>query len=497
MNEADLEVNAEQIVSGNPEKQPSSLGKYRSQLESGKMSHCKYNECMRSLNKEQRAVVKYHRAWCKKTVAILNSGTGHQVNPYYLFLSGPGGAGKSFVIKMPCTDTLNHFCRVHEIPGDEVASLLTATTGVAAHNVGGITMHSAFALSDHGRQQRDNRGHIPGEYMELSSTILNTMHTQLENSYVVIIDEVSMMSAHMLYSMHYHLQEIIRYSMLILDLAMCESLRLGTCTSCQHALGRRYLKDLVAPTIQLNSPCYMTRYGKTTWIQWTDSSCQTEWQCICTSSQPCANKHTSDDVKVLESCQITFSDPLHFDDALHVFATNRQADKFNSEKIASLTREIFNCISKKDKETSQVHVSTKSKKRSDTGGLVETLYIAEGATVKLTWNLDLGDGLVNGVCGVVQKITTKPGTGRKSLWCLTVTLWELVPEGQADIGKTIPMLSQFIDILQHLKLEEHHTCTANYLSSWPGHVLHTQFKDSLLTRLQLTGLECLLLDKLM
>ena len=239
MNEADLEVNAEQIVSGNPEKQPSSLGKYRSQLESGKMSHCKYNECMRSLNKEQRAVVKYHRAWCKKTVAILNSGTGHQVKPYYLFLSGPGGAGKSFVIKMPRTDTLNHFCRVHEIPGDEVASLLTATTGVAAHNVGGITMHSAFALSDHGRQQSDNRGHIPGEYMQLSSNILNTMHTQLENSYVVIIDEVSMMSAHMLYSMHYHLQEIIRYSMLILDLANVWIIAVGNLYQLPACFGKK------------------------------------------------------------------------------------------------------------------------------------------------------------------------------------------------------------------------------------------------------------------
>ena len=43
-------------------------------------------------------VVMYHRKWCKETVIALKQ--NKPVKPYYLFLSGPGGVGKSHVVKL-------------------------------------------------------------------------------------------------------------------------------------------------------------------------------------------------------------------------------------------------------------------------------------------------------------------------------------------------------------------------------------------------------------
>ena len=60
----------------------------------------------------------------------------------------------------------------------------------------------------------------------------------------------------------------------------------------------------------------------------------------------------------------------------------------------------------KDRNTSQVQVSLEGKKRTDTGGLSGTLTVAENAFVRLTSNIDVADGLANGVRGIIKSIVT-------------------------------------------------------------------------------------------
>ena len=57
-----------------------------------------YREYMRGLNEQQRSIVMFHRDWCKKAVLALKQ--SKPVEPYRVFLSGPGGVGKSHVIKL-------------------------------------------------------------------------------------------------------------------------------------------------------------------------------------------------------------------------------------------------------------------------------------------------------------------------------------------------------------------------------------------------------------
>ena len=61
----------------------------------------------------------------------------------------------------------------------------------------------------------------------------------------------------------------------------------------------------------------------------------------------------------------------------------------------------------RDRDTRQVKISLDGKKRTDTGGLPSHLTIAENAYVRLTTsNIDVTDGLANGVRGIIQKIIT-------------------------------------------------------------------------------------------
>ena len=68
-----------------------------------------YRQYIRELNDQQRAIVMFHRDWYKKAVLALKEGT--PVKPYHVFLSSPGGVGKSYVIKLihsNCSDYQAH-----------------------------------------------------------------------------------------------------------------------------------------------------------------------------------------------------------------------------------------------------------------------------------------------------------------------------------------------------------------------------------------------------
>ena len=99
-----------------------------------------YRYLLRELNAKQRKIVMFHRNWCKKAIIALKE--GRQIEPYRVFLSGPGGVGKSHVIKLIYSDTLKFLRLSGAIEPDDVIVLLTQCT-MAAHR--GARLHSCFA----------------------------------------------------------------------------------------------------------------------------------------------------------------------------------------------------------------------------------------------------------------------------------------------------------------------------------------------------------------
>ena len=155
-----------------------------------------YRQLLRELNTKQRNIVMFHRNWCRKAIIALKE--GKPVEPYRVFLSGPGGVGKSHVIKLVYSDTLKFLRLSGAIEPDDVIVLLTAPTGVAAFNINGMTLHSAFLLGT---------GKYTG-FQPLSHDRLNTLRSKLSKLTLVIIDEVSMVGANMLLQIHKRLQQI-------------------------------------------------------------------------------------------------------------------------------------------------------------------------------------------------------------------------------------------------------------------------------------------------
>ena len=59
-----------------------------------------------TLNKDQCHIVMYNRAWCKSYINALRHGKKQEA--YRIFLSGPGGTGKSHIVGLIQRD-LSHF----------------------------------------------------------------------------------------------------------------------------------------------------------------------------------------------------------------------------------------------------------------------------------------------------------------------------------------------------------------------------------------------------
>lgn len=104
--------------------------------------------------------------------------------PVYHFISGGAGVGKSKLIQA-IYQTLLRIFRVKTGTVDENPEvLIVAYTGKAAHNVGGVTAHSALSLTI---------GQSIDAMKDLGPETLNHLRNRLRNCKFLIIDEISML----------------------------------------------------------------------------------------------------------------------------------------------------------------------------------------------------------------------------------------------------------------------------------------------------------------
>ena len=120
--------------------------------------------------------------WCKDYIASLRN--GRKTPSYQIFLNGPGGTGKSHIIKLIRRDAIYFLQKTMKIEPDQPnIVLLTAPTGLAAFNIGGVTLHSAFMLWT----SSDCAETLGWEKK-------STMQVKLKNLALCVIDEISMVS---------------------------------------------------------------------------------------------------------------------------------------------------------------------------------------------------------------------------------------------------------------------------------------------------------------
>ena len=131
------------------------------------------NRRINSLNQKQREIFYVVYTWGKTFVQY--SKLDREVQPLYLFLTGNGGCGKSFLVKC-LYEALN---KVLSYKGDNSKTkvLLLASTGVAAININGTTIHTGLGIPC-------TNFHPLGDRQRTS------LRMKLENVSAIFIDEI-------------------------------------------------------------------------------------------------------------------------------------------------------------------------------------------------------------------------------------------------------------------------------------------------------------------
>ena len=111
----------------------------------------------------------------------------HQIktsgNPFYCFLSGGAGIGKSHLTKALYQAALKYYNTRAGDDFHQVKVLLLAPTGKAAYTIKGNTIDSALAIP--ANQSMRN-------YKRLDSSRLNTSRSQFGGVKLIFVDEISM-----------------------------------------------------------------------------------------------------------------------------------------------------------------------------------------------------------------------------------------------------------------------------------------------------------------
>ncbi len=92
---------------------------------------------------------------------------------------------------------------------------------------------------------------------------------------------------------------------------------------------------------------------------------------------------------------------------LHIFPTNRQVNEHNVQQISKTCPEYFEIDAQDfihNNKTGKLELKNGHHSKTYNTCLDETLILGKGARVMLCKNVDVMDGLVNGVCGTVTHI---------------------------------------------------------------------------------------------
>ena len=347
------------------------------------LSNEEYNTMITSLNSKQHQFMEHHRHWLRKvSTALQNNSTIPQFN---IFLSGPGGVGKSHIIKLVHHETSVLKQKSSNFQPNDIVVLLTAFTGTAAFEIDGMTIHSALGFTP-------NKDYVP-----LSSNKLNTIRMFLSKLLVLIIDEVSMVGSDFLYKIHRRLVEIKGVEAPFGGVSV---LAVGDLFQLPPVCQGQVFDDPSIPLARLEGSMWKSQFSL---FELTQSMRQKDDIGFSELlGRVRLGKCSKTDYDVLMSRNIEDTD--HLANVLHVFSTNRAVDQHNHKMLKDKISSIFSFTSvdkAKDSESGLIKFNFSKCKQSETGNLRELLEVGVGARVMLTVNVDVSDGLVNGVCGTV------------------------------------------------------------------------------------------------
>nr|XP_037273302.1 ATP-dependent DNA helicase PIF1-like [Rhipicephalus microplus] len=360
------------------------------------MDREEYTRLMRMTNAEQYELLR----------EIIHRQTTLGALPLRVFLTGPAGCGKTFVLKL----VMDVYNRYNDNAGPYNAFVICASTGKAAVAVGGTTVHSAFKLT---RNKKD---------LGLGDSELNTFRVAFRYVKCIIVDEVSMLSSDNLNTIDCRLKQITQKldePFGGLDVLMCGDLRQLPPVRANEVYKRcREAGGLFGATIKWH---YLDYFPLVQVVRQSDAS----FSALLTKIGD-GRALQDDEVRLLESCFVTTEEVLvRASSAIRLFYSNEEVNKFNTfiaqrgggEVVSLQAEDTYLGCANQDALNKAI---AKVEKMSHTkfANLPHEILIVLGKPYMITTNIDVIDGLVNGAVGILKvcERAVNDGDLPKRLW---------------------------------------------------------------------------------
>ena len=398
---SDCDKNTENVITGNLDD------KELTHLTLTRMADEDYYNGIEGLNTQQKTAFELVQSYFK-TLADFNDGLiNTKPEPVHIYISGPGGTGKSHLIRMIREMIIRSSLK--NSTSQSPAVVVVAPTGIAAYNIEGITIHRALNLPV-------QHGSCP-KYVPLKGERLSAMRKQWVYTNTIIIDEISIVSYETFVMIHQRLNDIKNVS--------CDSFFGGLNVI---ALGDLYQLPPVPPghfvssgKSQLNTHPWKDLFTMLELEQNMRQKDDIQYGNLLLRIR--TSTHTNDDSSILRSrikpsieCNL---EP--YSSALHLFPTVKKCEVHNMFKLSQLAKfTAMYCIKahhsivdfkKNQKNTSDQSFITNLIPADDRecAGLPNQLHLCVGAVVMLRRNIYTADGLVNGVRGSIVGFEWKNG----------------------------------------------------------------------------------------
>jgi len=279
-----------------------------------------------------------------------------------IFITGHAGTGKSFILE-----------NLKEIIPNLV---ITSTTGLAAVNVKGQTLHSWAGVGICNKSISNVIDNILSNY---------TLKTQIQSCKILAIDEISMLDINTFEYINEVLKQVRDNEkpfggiqlVIIGDFLQLPPIDNNFTSEKKYCFESELWKLFNFQTIIL-----------------TKNYRQNEEKLINALSHIRTNNLTKEDINLLKTRE--FEDSEEFADTLHLFATNEEANSYNLKRfnLINMTQYDFEAIDITYQETNVLKYS-----RAD-----KLISLKLGARVMLLINLNFEKGLINGSCGTISQI---------------------------------------------------------------------------------------------
>ena len=352
--------------------------------------------------------------------------------PLLLYCSGFGGTGKTYLIK-----ALIGFMYVQKhVFNRPLHTVLGAPTGLAADNIKGQTLHSAFNIPvEHGSHPK---------YVSLTKPALHQSRAVMSDLKCVIIDEVSMVSNVTLLLIHLRLTEIFGSSQPFANKNVILFGDLLQLPPVQASSPFRGISDTLMNKVTGGNKVALNLWREFQFDELTINQRQAgdenaRWKDLLYRVR--TGTHTVEDIKLLNDHCIDIPSTVDKPDEkldiivdyfiklsesgsnpVCLLATREMVDRFNSavmgkyhdnvEEVSAI--DYIDCKNKKNVKAAEKAVSRLDKLDDprNTAGLEKSLPLAVGVKVMLRNNIDVKQGLVNGAIGTVTGFQKAPHTGK-------------------------------------------------------------------------------------